>query len=609
MNCGTKLLLDNRYRATDLLGAGGMGRNFLAVDERTPSKKRCVIKQFSPQPEIQSAPASLQKAVELFNREAVQLDELGDDCAQIPRLLAHIEQDKRLYFVQEFINGHNLLEELEQQGTYSEEQIRQLLADLLPLLKFIHQRGVIHRDIKPENIMRRSRDYLLVLIDFGISKQLSGTVMSMGTTVGTMGYAPPEQMTYGEALPASDLYALGATCIHLMTGTFPDRLYNFREKRWLWRDVLASRGAAVSQQLGQILDKMLKPDLGERYQSVDEVLAVLTPAKVPPAAPAQPKSFATPAKGASPASGKTPNYASLRCERTLNHTGDVYSVAFSPDGQILACGQSNDTIQLWQISAGAELRTLKSDIGAVKSVAFSPDGQTLASSNGTYNTIKLWQLSTGQELRTLKGHSGFFTGGINSVAFSPDGQILASGGGDKSIKLWQLSTGIEICSFTGHTKWISSVAFSPDGQIIASSSADKTVKLWQVSGGRELHTLKGHSGLFAGVNCIAFSPNGQILASGSDDNTIKLWQLSTGKELRTLTHAGSVYSVAFSPDGQTLASGSYDNTIKLWQVSGGLELCTLKAHSQQVNSVAFSPDGQILVSGSADQTVKIWRCD
>ncbi|HEY9848067.1 MAG TPA: serine/threonine-protein kinase [Leptolyngbyaceae cyanobacterium] len=273
------MLLKDRYRATDFLGAGGMGRNFLAIDEDTPSKKRCVIKQFSPHPDIVSNPTAFEKAVELFNREAAMLDRLGDESAQIPRLLAYLEQDKRLYFVQEFIDGQNLLKELEEKGIYKEAQIYQLLNDLLPVLKFIHERDVIHRDIKPENIMRRQNGQL-VLIDFGISKELSGTVSSLGTTVGTLGYAPPEQMTYGVAYPASDIYALGVTCIHLMTNVCPDKLFNPQENRWLWRNVLASNNIDISQQLENILEKMLKTDLGERYKSVDEIVKDLNPIMV-----------------------------------------------------------------------------------------------------------------------------------------------------------------------------------------------------------------------------------------------------------------------------------------------------------------------------------------
>jgi serine/threonine protein kinase len=271
LTCSTILLLDARYRAIDFIGAGGMGRNFLAVDERTPKKKYCVIKQFFPVAQIQNHPTAFQKAVELFKREAAMLDELGDESPQIPRLLAHIEQDGRLYFVQEFIEGENLLKELQQRGAYNESQIFQLLTDLLPILQFIHKRGVIHRDIKLENIMSRPNKPL-VLIDFGISKELSTTVMTIGTTVGTLGYAPPEQMTYGESYPASDIYALGATCIHLLTDTFPSLLYDPKLKRWLWRDVLASKGIVISSLLGKILDRMLQEDIRQRYKSVEEVL-------------------------------------------------------------------------------------------------------------------------------------------------------------------------------------------------------------------------------------------------------------------------------------------------------------------------------------------------
>ncbi|MCL1468706.1 serine/threonine-protein kinase [Argonema galeatum] len=273
------MLLDDRYRATDFLGAGGMGRNFLAVDEKTPSKKRCVIKQFSPHSNIVSNPTAFAKAIELFNREAAMLDRLGDESPQIPRLLAYLEQDKTLYFVQEFIDGQNLFQELEQKGTYNEAQTCQLLKDLLPLLKFIHEKGVIHRDIKPENIMRRQNGQL-VLIDFGISKKLSGTVSSLGTTVGTLGYAPPEQMTHGVAYPASDIYALGVTCIHLMTNIFPDKLFYTQENRWLWRDVLTSNRVDISQQLRQVLEKMLAADVRQRYKSVDEVVKDLNPLMV-----------------------------------------------------------------------------------------------------------------------------------------------------------------------------------------------------------------------------------------------------------------------------------------------------------------------------------------
>ena len=282
--------------------------------------------------------------------------------------------------------------------------------------------------------------------------------------------------------------------------------------------------------------------------------------------------------------------------------GEVYSVAFSPDGQTLASGSRDDTIKLWNVATGGSIATLTGDSCGVYSVAFSPDGQTLAS--GGYKTIKLWDVPTQEKIATLTGHSDE----VHSVAFSPDGKTLASGNRyDTIIKLWDVATGRSIATLKGHSKSKSvwSVAFSPDGKTLASGSWDQTIKLWDVATRQEIATLTGHSNE---VHSVAFSPDGRTLASGSHDNTIKLWDVATRQEIATLTgHSDGVYSVAFSPDGQTLASGSLDKTIKLWDVATRQEIATLTGHSSWVFSVAFSPNGQTLASGSYDKTIKFWQ--
>jgi serine/threonine protein kinase len=279
LSCGSQTLsplFRNRYRVIRLLGEGGFGRTYEATDTDRMNDP-CVIKQFFPQ--VQGT-AALEKATELFKQEAQRLYELGEH-PQIPRLIAYFEQDKRLYLVQELIEGQTLLAELHQQGAFSEEKIRQLLADLLPVLQVVHERGVIHRDIKPENIMRRSKDGKLMLIDFGVSKQVTATLLGQaGTTVGTHGYAPMEQMR-GQVYPASDLYSLGVTCIRLLTQCLPqedgsDDLYDPLEGRWLWRERLP-QGANISSQLVQVLDKLTQDYVKARYQSADEVLEAFKP--------------------------------------------------------------------------------------------------------------------------------------------------------------------------------------------------------------------------------------------------------------------------------------------------------------------------------------------
>ncbi|MDZ7951719.1 serine/threonine-protein kinase [Nostoc sp. DedQUE09] len=289
--CGTKLLLKERYRAVKPIGQGGFGKTFLAVDEDKPSKPRCVIKQFYPQSQGTS---TLAKAVELFNQEAVQLDELGKH-PQIPELLAYFTQENRQYLVQEFIDGENLAQELAHKGAFSETQIWQLLNDLLSVLQFCHARHVIHRDIKPENIIRESNgDRKLVLVDFGAAKSTTGAALNKtGTSIGSPEYVAPEQMR-GKAIFASDIYSLGATCINLLTVRSPFDSYDTNNDTWVWQQYLQT---PVSNELSRILNKMLESIPIRRYQTVDEVLKDLN--KYSP--------VASPAIAAKPISQSSPN--------------------------------------------------------------------------------------------------------------------------------------------------------------------------------------------------------------------------------------------------------------------------------------------------------------
>ena len=298
------------------------------------------------------------------------------------------------------------------------------------------------------------------------------------------------------------------------------------------------------------------------------------------------------------------------------HTEVVRSVAFSADGQVLASGSHDNTIRLWEVSTGNNLRWFYNRSSSneysndVYGIVFSPDGQTVASS-GQYRrggnqqrhvrTLQLWEVSTGDRVWARDADSSWTHG----IAFSPDGNTLAGGGNDHTIKLWEVSTGNRLRVLTGHTDAIRSVVFSPDGQLLASAGRDNTIRLWDANAGRHLHILTEHTDW---VNGVSFSPDGKILASGSSDQTIKLWEVSTGRRIRTLTgHTDWVSGVSFSPDGQILASGSGDHTIKLWEVSTGRHLRTLIAHSQPVHDVAFSPTEQKLVSGHEDGAVLLWE--
>ncbi|MBD2343310.1 serine/threonine-protein kinase [Anabaena subtropica] len=651
--CGTTLvtLLRNRFRVIRVLSdEGGFGRTYLSED-KDKLNEPCVVKQLAPK--FQGT-WSQKKAVELFAEEAKRLQELGEH-PQIPTLIAYFEQDNCLYLVQQFINGQNLLKELQQRKNYRPGEIQAILLDLLPVLKFIHDRGVIHRDIKPENIIRCRTDGRLNLIDFGSSKQLTAKVQNFGTSIGSHGYSPLEQIRDGKAYAASDLFALGATCFHLVTSVSPFQLWMEHGYSWVsnWRQYLRS---PLTPELDFVLDKLLQKDLKHRYTSADEVIKDITP-KQQLALPAAGQTSGKIPVTQTPYLSKLPRkysllksivlvsafillfgfseswfsqyrriYSSLSSRliqpksgevvlvqpqkptlRTISlahilpsHENSVVSLAVSPNGQIIASCGSDRTIKIWQLATGEDISTLNGHSRKVNAVAFSPDGKTLVSGSDD-NTIKVWNLKTGKAIRTIEGHRD----AVHTLAISPNGKTLVSGSDDNTVKVWNLTTGRLTSTLTGHTFWVRSVAISPDGVNIASGSFDKTIKIWNLENQSLTHTLAGHGET---VTSIAFSPDGNTLASASRDRTIKLWNVAAGTRVRTLRGSTeTVTSIAFSPGGNTLASASRDQTIKLWNLETGTEILTLEGHENTVTSLAFTPDGENLISGSEDNTLKIWR--
>jgi serine/threonine protein kinase len=432
-------ILNSRYHIIRKLGQGGFGATFIAAD-RWQNNQHCAIKQLKPD-------ALSPETLYLFEKEAEFLFKLGSH-PQIPQLLAHFQEERVFYIVQELIEGNDLTQEIKRGQRLGETQVIKLLIEILEVLEYVHQNQVIHRDIKPANIIRR-RDGKIVLIDFGGIKQVrarSANSTLLTAIIGTPGYMPIEQFN-NNAHFCSDIHAVGMMGIFALTGIDPDpRIGGFPKRpqaETLWRDK-----AQVSQQLADVIDKMVKFDYRQRYQSATAVLAALKCLFLP---------------------------HNWLCVRTLQeHYLPHDAFPFSPDGQILASGSGDKTIKLWQMSTGRKISTLKGHSDGVASVAFSPDGQILASCSSD-ETIKIWQVSTGREIRTFKGHSKW----VFSVAFSPDEQIIASCSSDATIKIWQVSTGREIRTLKGHSDVVMSVAFSPDEQIIASGSSDNTIKIWQ----------------------------------------------------------------------------------------------------------------------------------
>jgi len=266
-------VLQNRYRLTKTIGRGGFGRTYLAADSARFDEP-CVLKEYCPN---DTDPYVLEKSQELFQREASILYKIQHP--QIPHFHATFEQQKRLFLVQDFIQGksyRDLLDErMEKQETFSPHEVALFLQQILPALNYIHQKGIVHRDISPDNIILRDGDRLPVLIDFGAVK--AGIVPSdteagiQGTTVGKLGYSPPEQLQTGEVSPNSDLYALAVTAVVLMTGRKPQELLDQSTMTWRWQQWVPT----LSNDFAQLLNRMLSPRPNNRYQSTTDVILAL----------------------------------------------------------------------------------------------------------------------------------------------------------------------------------------------------------------------------------------------------------------------------------------------------------------------------------------------
>jgi serine/threonine-protein kinase len=263
-------LLDGRYQVIQILGAGGFGQTYIALDTRRPGNPKCVVKYLKP---IASNPGLLETARRLFKSEAETLEQLGNH-DQIPRLLAY--QDKEFYLVQEFVQGHTLSGELNPGRRWEEREVIQMLQEVLSILEFVHNQGVIHRDIKPDNLIRRDSDRKLVLVDFGAVKQVQTEMamaqgqMSATVAIGTPGYMPSEQGR-GMPRPASDIYSLGMIGIQALTGLMPLQLPEDNQTgEIIWHHL-----ASVTPGLAAVLTKMTSYHFKDRYQSAGEVLQAL----------------------------------------------------------------------------------------------------------------------------------------------------------------------------------------------------------------------------------------------------------------------------------------------------------------------------------------------
>jgi WD40 repeat protein len=291
--------------------------------------------------------------------------------------------------------------------------------------------------------------------------------------------------------------------------------------------------------------------------------------------------------------------ADLQGSVFADRLGTVLSIGLSPDNKILATGDMNGNVNLWQLATGQLLRQIKAHNNFVWSSIFSPDGSILATS-GEESIVKIWDVATGECRQILAGH----TNPIYKIAIHPDRQHLVSGSDDRTAKLWDLATGECLRTFVGHPAQIKSIEIVGTDKMIT-GGIDGMLKLWELETGACLWTQAAHQ---AEINSIATHDRNQLIVTASSDLTLKTWDLAAGNCLQTFSgHRDRIITCAIDPTGTLLISGGADRTIKLWDLATGICLKTLTGHTAWVTSIAWASDGKTIVSGSTDQTVRVWQ--
>ena len=659
--------LKGRYHLLAQLGVGGFGAVYRAEDAGL-GNRIVAVKEMA---QGGLKPAELAEATEAFQREAYLL--AGLKHPNLPHIYDHFREAGRWYLVMDFIEGQTLetilVRALEKRLPVND--VLKIGLQLANVLNYLHtnQPPIIFRDLKPANVMLTANDHAY-LIDFGIARLFKPGQAKDTLIIGTPGYLAPEGYGKAQTTPRSDIYSLGATIHHLLSGLDPsERPFFFAP---LQPPVPAPLQAMVAQMVQ--MDERDRPasmaDVKARLQQIADTSAFAapttamtssSPAEYGPASPPTDKAPANPPRIV-PVAGKLylPTLPPIQNKAAVTRRtvaiglgavvagGAIWALArqMAPQPRVRVASTSTPYIPEPYYSPTppptptpiASQTTVyqiyTNHTGGIVALAWSPlDGITIASAS-LDDTTQIWDSST---QRLYFTHSG----SVSKMAWSPDGQYIATGGVDNHVWVWRATSGANLITFPneasssrrdfllagqrmltgqlqrspqkpagkrvpGSAGGINTLAWSPDSQRIAGSGNANSIQIWDALSGEQLLAFGNEP--FA----LAWNKDGlSILSGGGGPGTgtdVYLWDTSNGTMLGSYGRFWNApISLAISPDGRFFASGGYnDYTVRVWDESNDSQITIYSGHGGEINSIAWSPDGKRIASASDDGTVRIW---